>query len=777
MKITRVTLFLLLAFSNLYAQTYKLSIKPKNATTNEDVTLFSYREVNQSTETKVLNNEITEKRGNHIYIITADNYLPYLLKINLISDTLVVFKITPEVNLLKEVSITSSNRNKESRFQTGHQRISQSEIFKIPAIFGDKDIVRAMQLLPGITSSSEGAADLNIRGGSADQNLLLLDGIPLYSNSHLLGLVSVFNPSLIAFTDVYKSGFPSQYGGRTAGIVDVTTLSGNSNTFYGNGSFGIISTSGFLNFPIVNNKSSLIVAGRRSFFDLLKRLTDNTGENYSYYDLYSKYNHQISERWKFQLSGFTDFDKNSFVRKSDISKDLYNKSSLKKTQLHFLAQVDYSGSGFENKIQLYYNKYKLSINEDDHLRAPDYLISVANSSITDIGTNWIGSIILNKKQKLELGAQAILHQFSPSKVTLETPIENTERQILPQKQAFETAFFAEHKFDIQDNIHLRLGGRLSAYNSTKKTFYYAEPRVAFSYEIAGLNFKSSFTRAHQPIQTLINNGLGLPIDIIVTSDNFIKPQYSTQYALGVEKPIVISNAKFLFSLEGYYKLHNNIITYKDGFDSRSFTIGSILSVNNWQEGIAVGKGKSRGVEVQLENKEGKLQGWINYTWAKTQHSFNDLDNGEHFFPKQDRRHVFNLFQHGRISKKWSASVVFNYASGQAITTPIFTTTSQLVGLPGQSGSYIPGNFLIYEQGKRGGSRMKDFHKLDISFTRELNFFNTKGQLELGLYNVYNRRNSYFYTLGYKKVQNIKVPIIQSVSLLPIIPFATVRTNF
>ena len=777
MKIVSITLFLFLAFSNLYAQTYKLKINPKNATTSQDITSFSYREVNQAIDTKVLNNEIIATKGNHIYILTADNYLPYLLKINLVSDTLIVIKITPEVNLLEEVSITSSNRIKESRFQTGHQRISQNEIFKIPAIFGDKDIVRAMQLLSGITSSSEGSADLNIRGGSADQNLLLLDGIPLYSNSHLLGLVSVFNPSLIAFTDVYKSGFPSRYGGRTAGIVDVTTLSGNSNTFYGNGSFGIISASGFLNLPIVKNKSSLIVAGRRSVFDLLKRLADNTGENYSYADFYSKYNHQINDHWKFQFSGFTDLDKNSFVRKSDISQDLYNKSSLKKTQLHFLGQLDYSGSGFENKIQLYYNKYKLNINEDDYLRAPDYIVSVANSNITDLGTNWTGHIILNKKQKLELGAQAILHQFSPSKVTLETPFGNSDRQVLPQKQAFETNFFAEHKFDIQANIHLRIGGRLSAYNSAKKTFFYAEPRFAFSYGIGDLNLKSSFTKAYQPVQTLINNGLGLPVDIMVTSDNFIKPQYSTQYALGLEKPILIMNTKLLFSLEGYYKLHNNIITYKDGFDSRSFTIGSILSVNNWQDGIAVGSGKSRGVEVQLENKEGRLHGWINYTWAKTQHRFNDLDNGEYFFPKQDRRHVFNLFQHGKISKKWSASVVFNYASGQAITMPIFTTTSQLVGLPGQSGSYIPGNFLIYEQGKRGGARMKDFHKLDISFTREVNLFETKGQLELGLYNIYNRRNSYFYTLGYKTVENVKVPIVQSVSLLPIIPFVTIRTNF
>lgn len=777
MRIVLISVFCLLSLV-LKAQNFQVKFNFQtidNQPVNREV---FYSSINSSNKQLIVNNNIRLQKGNYILEFYCDGFNNEVIRIPLKSDTIINIKFRRMNFELSEVIVKSFKNNKLNNVQNGFERLTIDQINQIPTLLGEKDLIKSFQFLPGINSSTEGAADLNVRGGTADQNLILLDNISLFNTSHLLGLDSIFNSSIINYADIYKTGFPARFGGKISSVLDVKTINPSFQTFYGNVNLGVISGSAFVNIPIKKDTSGLIISGRRSTLDLFRKIIEPSNETYSFYDSYIKYSHKINEKANLNVSFYSDRDKNSYVQGNNDLDDIYSESALKKGQIYIAAQIDKNSIKSSNEFLFFYSKNRLRVIEDDFLNPPDFQKYLSDNVVQDLGFKWHKTALSTSKNKINFGVQSVYHVFDIGQLSTDNSGLISNTRVLPKTKAIESSVYLEDDWQPFEKLKIRSGIRLSQYVTTNQGYVFLEPRFNISYNFSEkFNVKASYNKLYQPVQTLINNGLGLPIDILVSSDDFIKPQSANQISLGINKQLELFSNTFDFSLEGYYMNQNNIITYKDGFDSRSFTIGSVISVDKWQDGVATGSGINYGLEFSIEKKVGKYLGWFNYTLSKVSHSFLDLDQGKSFSPRQDRRHVLNLVQSYKLSKKWSLSYTFNFSSGQAITLPLYSIYSNDIILPGNANANS--NLLIFEQGERGASRMKVFHKLDIGAKKEIIILKKyKSELDFGFYNLYNRRNSYFYTIGSKNNQDgTKSPIIQSVSLLPIIPYISLKANF
>ena len=322
---------------------------------------------------KLSDNKLKLKRGRYHLDFTIENFLTESIKLDIYSDTLILLNLTSRVINLNEVIVNSETLDKVNNIQNGMERISEKTLSTIPSLFGEKDIIKSLQLLPGITSTSEGAADLNVRGGTADQNLLLLDGIKIYNSSHFLGLISTFNSNIINYADIYKTGFPAKFGGKVASVLDVTTISPNLKELNFNATLGIISGSVFLNVPIKVDKSAFVFAARRSIIDLLMRIDDANSEQYKFNDFYFKYNHVLSAKTNLEFSFYKDLDANSFTQKNDNFNDSYVKSGLVKGQYFFSGRLQKTNGKYHSELTSFLSNYNLNIAEENYLINPDFL--------------------------------------------------------------------------------------------------------------------------------------------------------------------------------------------------------------------------------------------------------------------------------------------------------------------------------------------------------------------------------------------------------------------
>ena len=777
MRIVLICVFCLLSLI-LKAQTFKVNLHFQtldNQVINSEV---FYSSINSTNKQLIVNNNIKLQKGNYILEFYCDGFNNEVIRIPLKADTMINIKFRRLNFELNEVIVKSSITNKLMEVQNGFERLTIDQISQIPTLLGEKDLIKSFQFLPGINASTEGAADLNVRGGTADQNLILLDNIPLYNTSHLLGIVSTFNSSIINYADIYKTGFPARFGGKISSVLDVKTLNPSFQTFYGNVNLGVISGSAFVNIPIKKNTSGLIISGRRSTLDLFRKIIEPSNETYSFYDSYIKYSEKINEKTNLNISFYSDRDKNSYLQGNNDLDDVYSESALKKGQIYIAAQINKNDIKSSNEFLFFYSKSRLRVIEDNFLNPPDFQKYLSDNVMQDLGFKWHKTALSTSKNKINFGVQSVFHVFDIGQLSSDNSGSIFNTRVIPKTKAIESSVYLEDDWQPLEKLKIRPGIRLNQYITSNQGYVFFEPRINVSYNFSEkFNVKASYNKLYQPVQTLINNGLGLPIDILVSSDDFIKPQSANQISLGINRELKLFSNIFDFSLEGYYINQNNIITYKDGFDSRSFTIGSVISVDKWQDGVATGSGNNYGLEISIEKRVGKYLGWFNYTWSKVSHRFLDLDQGKSFSPRQDRRHVLNFVQSYKFSKKWSLSYTFNFSSGQAVTLPLYSIYSNDIKLP--SNANASNNLLIFDQGERGGSRMKSFHKLDIGAKKEIIILKKfKSELDFGVYNLYNRRNSYFYTIGSKNNPNgTKSPIIQSVSLIPIIPYISVKANF
>ncbi|PWH87084.1 TonB-dependent receptor [Brumimicrobium oceani] len=674
--------------------------------------------------------------GKHQLIYRSSGFEEQILNLTFTQDTVINLELflSKEVQELEEVNITSKRTNDNiTSAQMEVTRLDPQSIKTIPILFGEQDVMKTLQLTPGVKGGGEGSAGFYVRGGGADQNLILLDESTVYNASHLLGFFSVFNSDAIKDVSLYKSGIPAEYGGRASSVMDVRMRDGNNKNLAASGGIGLISSRLTLEGPIVKDKSSFIISGRRSYADLFLVFApdeDIRDAQLFFYDLNAKVNYKISDKDRIYLSGY--FGRDKFALSEDFGFNWGNKTGTIRWN-HL-----YNDKLFVNTSFIYSSfDYEFTIGQGEDGFG-------IRSSIRDFNLKQDYSYFLNSNNSLKFGFNGIHHTFEPG--VLESGENVGFNQIeLDKRHALELGAYIQNEQSIGNRWALMYGLRYSGFNYmgkgtayefaengdilTERSYsswesikYYQgfEPRLSASFIINESNsVKAGYNRIFQYIHQLTNATTSSPTDVWVPTSNNVKPQIGDQIALGYYKNF--KKDEYQVSVETYYKWLQNQIDYKPN--------ANLLLNGQIERELVYGKGKAYGVEFQLKKTKGAFTGWVNYTLSRALRSFDDIDGGEEFSARQDRIHDVNLVLTYEINKKFVVSTSFVYYTGDAVTFP-----SALYEMNGYEVPYV---------GKRNANRLPDYHRLDLGLTWYLKERkNYKHNLSFSIYNVYNRENAF-----------------------------------
>ena len=613
----------------------------------------------------------------------------------------------------------------------GVVKMNVKEITKIPVLFGEQDVLKTLTLMPGISSGGEGKGGFFVRGGNTDQNLILLDEAPVYNASHLFGFFSVFNSDALKDVQLYKEGIPAEYGGRLSSVVDVYMNDGNSKNYSVSGGLGLISSRLTLEGPIVKNKGSFIVSGRRTYADLFLRLTKKDFKNNQlyFYDFNAKANYRIGKKDRVFLSGYFGRDK---LGTSNFGFSWGNATGTLRWNHIFSRKL------FSNTSVIYSSYDYLIKIEQQNLK-----ISL-ESGINDWNVKQDFTWFANTENTLKFGFNLIHHTFMPGE-RLAEGTSSIPDIILERKRGFESALYVSNDQKIGTRIKLNYGFRLSMYNAVGpgsvyvynsdgdivdettysdgeiiKTYVEPEPRVSLSYMLDETSsIKVSYQRMAQNVHLLSTSTSDSPTDVWVPSSTIIKPENSHQVSAGYFRNF--KNNTFETYLEVYYKTMDRQIDFKDG--------ANIFLNPHIEADLAFGRGRSYGMEVFAKKRLGKFTGWVGYTLSKTERQFDEINHGNWYSARQDRTHDVSIVAMYQLNQRISFSASWIYYTGDAVTMP--------------SGSYVVDGSIIPLYTERNGYRMPDYHRLDVGMT----FVNKptkklKSSWNFSVYNVYARENAY-----------------------------------
>ncbi|MBV7440009.1 TonB-dependent receptor [Weeksellaceae bacterium TAE3-ERU29] len=688
---------------------------------------------------------------------------------------------------LSEVVATAENSIRQSKTsRMSEVKIPITQIKQLPGLLGEKDVLKALQLTPGVQSGSEGNSGLYVRGGGPDQNLLILDDAPVYNASHLFGFFSIFNGDAIKNVTLTKGGFPARYGGRLSSVLDMSMKDGNKEKFAGEVGIGLISSRLTLEAPIIKNKSSFIISGRRTYVDLIARPLMDSDEKvgYYFYDLNAKINYEIDQNNKLYLSGYFGKDKFNSTFKTDYSET--KGALLWGNATGTIRWNRLFGNHIFSNTSLIFSDYNFQIsNTDKHKENSNntdkyiFYESKYKSSISDLGLKYDMQFSLMPNYTLRTGLASTIHNFSPSAITTKNEsasLSNYENSVEKIK-TIESGIYAENELKFLDKIRMNVGLRFSHYHHEEKTYMGLEPRFSVGYSLSDdMAIKGSYASMYQYVHLLTSSGISLPMDLWVPTTNIIKPQHSQQVAIGFTKDWI--ERKIAFSIEGYYKKMNSIIGYAPG---ANFLLNSTDPSNasqdySWEENIIQGQGWSYGVELFAHKKVGKLSGWLGYTLSWTQHQFDEDNGGEKYFARYDRRHDFSFVGIYNITDNITLSGTWVYGTGNAISLPNATYISENDPI---------GDFHqnIYSYGKKNDFRMRAYHRLDLAIQfNKITKRNNKRTWEIGLYNAYSRKNPFFYQIVEKERQRAdgtfyRENVLTQYSVFPIIPSISYTLKF
>jgi hypothetical protein len=647
--------------------------------------------------------------------------------------------------------------------------IPMSKVKSLPVFLGEKDILKTVQLLPGVQSGTEGSSGFYVRGGGADQNLILLDGVPVYNASHLFGFFSVFNPDAIRNVQLIKGGFPARYGGRLSSVLDIRMKEGNTKKFSGEGSIGLISSKLTFEGPLPNDRGSFLISGRRTYIDALTRPIiraqsdgDATG-GYFFHDYNSKLNYSINDRNRLFLSGYFGKDE-AFARFDDgilISPDDKETATLKWGNIIGAARWNH-----EINNQLFLNTTFTFSNYEFvtgfEVESPDEnFLYEYNSGIRDFGVKMDFDYMPNPDHYVKYGAGAVSHKFTPgvNKFQLssigETPIDTTFGSSIVNSGEFYA--YLEDDWKINELLKVNLGVHASSFAVEGKNYFNFQPRVAARYLVnEKISVKAAYSSMAQYLHLLTNAGIGLPTDLWVPVTDTIRPQLSNQIALGIATTL---KHDLELSVEGYYKKMDNLIEYKDG---ASF----FANADDWQSKIEMGEGWAYGVELLLEKKRGKFTGWIGYTLSWTERQFENLNFGEKFPFRYDRRHDIGIALTYLINENIDLGLVYVYGTGNSVTLPTgsyLANDTQGAELDQDSFNWNP---RVDHVSERNGFRTPAYHRLDFGVNIHKQMKNYERTWSFGVYNIYNRQNPFF--LYFDQIDQDNAGLFQ-ISLFPIIP--------
>jgi hypothetical protein len=690
---------------------------------------------------------LTLPKGADTVIFSLIGYQSIFRVVNLTSNLTISLELPEEGKNLAEVVISAEKADANIKsMEMGVAKLDIQQIQKMPALLGEVDVIKSIQLLPGVTTVGEGASGFNVRGGNIDQNLVLMDEAPVYNSSHLFGFFSIFNPDAVKDVKLIKGGIPSQYGGRASSVLDIRMKEGNSKKLEVNGGIGTVFTRVSVEAPILKDKASFIIAGRRSYIDVLakpfiaKRSPDLKDAKFYFYDLTAKFNWRINDKNTVFASGY--FGRDVFGAGFKFN---WGNSTATLRWNHI-----YNSKLFMNLTSFYSNyKYELGFGDEGSNQKFEWISNIINYSFKPDFTYY-----LNSKNTIRFGAQAILFTFKPGNAII-TSQDGAKSDISLDKQyGVEYAAYFDNEQKLSTRFTLQYGLRWSFYNyigkgnkytyrdtipneskpldkeekiangETIKMYNVPEPRLALNYTI---NDKSSiklgYNRMTQYLHIVSNTAASTPLDIYTPVTNNIKPLIADQITLGYFRNF--KENMFESSAEIYYKDLQNQLDYVDNAN---------LLLNRYLEADLVqGKGRAYGAELYLKKSKGKLNGWVSYTLSKTERQVRGISNDEWFLSKYDRTHNVNTVLIYDLNKRFSFSANFVYQTGTPATFPTAKVEVQ--------GYVIPYN----TENKRNNYRNTAYHRADIGIT--YNFKKNdrrryKQTIVVSVYNVYNRRNAF-----------------------------------
>lgn len=675
---------------------------------------------------------ISLPKGQYTFRFSYVGYKQETLPVNLDRDVKVNINMADESRLQEVVVKAQKENDNLSSATMGTAVLNMKDAAKLPVVFGEKDLVKTIQLMPGIKSNGEGSNGFSVRGGATDQNLILLDEAPVYNASHLLGIFSTFNSDAIKDATIIKGNNPAQFGGRLSSVLDVKMKEGNNKAYHVSGGLGLISSRLTLEGPIQRDKSSFIISGRRTYADLFAKISPDFKDIQLYfYDLNAKANLAINEKNKLYFSGY--FGKDVL----GVSKTFGSKWGNATGTLRWNSVL--SSRLFSNTSFIYSN-YDFNVSFKSDNSETNF-----NSHIKDLNLKQDFTLYANAKNTIRFGFNVIHHTITPTTAGGTDIVSNKKSQ-----QGFENALYVGNAYKASEKINVDYGLRFSFYNiQDGKTYANWEPRLSVNYRMSNTaSVKMGYARNTQNLHLMSNSTGGSPTDQWIGNSDIIRPEIADQVSVGLSKHIH-GNA-YEFSTEVYYKSMQHQIDYKDGVDLN--TVADIESV------LLFGKGRAYGIEFLLKKKVGLLTGWIGYTLSKTERQINGINNNEWYNAKQDRTHDLSIVGIYTLSSRWTLSGTFIYTTGNAVTFP--------------TGKYVLNDMVIYQYGRRNADRMPATHRLDLSLTYE----QRKHSWSFGLYNVYGRKNPYSITFKENKNNPQQIDAVQT-SLFQWIPSVTYNFNF
>ncbi len=780
MRVLFFSIFLLLS-SSVIAQKYTISGYITDGTNGESI--LGANIVADSLRLGTSSNNygfysLTLPEGKYNIIYTFIGYSSQEIYVNLTKDITQNIEFYPTTSKLDEINLLGEKNIVEST-QSSVINVPIKQIFKIPALLGEVDVLKAIQLLPGV-QSSEGASGFYVRGGGPDQNLILLDGVPVYNASHLGGLFSVFNPDAIKTVRLTKGGFPARFGGRLSSVLEIDMKEGNIKKIKGDISLGLISSKLTFEGPIIKNKTSFIVSARRTYADLLIKpfMPSNTNLSMYFYDLNMKINHKISDKNRVFLSSYigndkfgVDYEENANDYSDALNFNLgYGNITSTIRWNHLFNDKLFSNTTLTYSRYAFNTAFGLNSTQSNYMLNENYDIGFSYiSGIEDYAGRIDFDYKPNPNHDIKFGYSYTHHNFFPGETNLSTnlSINDTVDFALDTILNFsENINVHEMFFYIEDNV--KINNRLKA-NIGLHCGYYSldqiniQPRISARYLLnENWSTKISYASMQQNIHLLSNSSVGFPSDLWVPAIDSVPSQSSKQLAASINT--TLKDGIYELSLEGYYKTMANLITYKAGYSN-------LQSTESWENAIETnGEGKSYGLELFLQKKTGKTTGWIGYTLSWTNRRFDNINFGEWYPYKYDRRHDISVVLSHKINENWDISTTWAYGTGNAITFP----QAIYLGQP-YSGWYGEENIdLVESYGNRNSTRLNAYHRLDIG----INYYKQKKRykriISLGAYNAYNRKNPFFAYLSYNENGD---RVARQVSLFPIIPSISVRYKF
>ncbi|MDI9340353.1 MAG: TonB-dependent receptor [Sediminibacterium sp.] len=694
-------------------------------------------------------------------------------KISFYLDKNISFNVEMGAEDLQEVTVSAEQTRKISEeTQMSSVDIPIEQIKQIPALMGEKDVLKVIQLMPGVQKGSEGSTGIYVRGGGPDQNLIILDEAPVYNANHLFGFFSVFNGDALKSVELIKGGFPARYGGRLSSVIDLQMKDGNKEKIHGEAGIGLIAARLTLEGPIIKNKCSFLISGRRTYIDALVApfLPKDGKLGYYFYDINAKINYVFNDKNRLYLSGYFGQDKFYLKRKTADSESMSGinwgnaTSTLRWNHL-------FNNRLFSN-LSFIFTNYKLGI-ESQEKYGSDYYNMKYVSNIRDFGAKYNFDFIPAPNHYIRFGANATWHHFIPQALVIKAsdPTSELNSKALAV-DTYEGGIFIEDDWRMTSKLKMNIGFRLSAFSSKGNNFFNPEPRASLRYLLGNdFSLKGSYAMMNQYLHLLSSTGIGLPTDLWVPATNKVKPQQSQQVALGLAKDLPSKN--LTITVEGYYKWMKNVLNYKEGANFLNVGDNSNAETqNDWQTKVVSGTGLSYGAEFLIQKKVGKFTGWIGYTLSWTWLQFDSLNFGERFAARYDRRHDISVVGIYKINDHITLSATWVYGTGNAITLPIASYGVEQHAVPGaQQSQPSPNGIWPYsvagDYGKKNSFRMSPYHRMDIGIQFHKKLKRCVRTFEFSIYNVYSRQNPYFYYINYD--QTSKKNKLMQASLFPILP--------